>query len=89
VRTIGVNPGGGAKGSPLVSVTPGVAETEGSLALGPSETAGSVAEVLVASGPGVLTSLSEEEREPWIVARGVPGTMTVGTGSIVRIVSKS
>jgi hypothetical protein len=63
VSSIGVNPGGGAKGSPLIVRTPGVTGTEGSLVLGPSETVGSMAEVLVPSGPGVLTSSSEEERE--------------------------
>jgi hypothetical protein len=89
VSSIGVNPGGGAKGSPLIVGTLGVTGTEGSLVLGPSETVGSMAGVLVPSGSGALTSSSEEEWEPWIVARGVPGTMTVGTGSGVGTVSSS
>jgi hypothetical protein len=83
----GVNPGGGAKGSPLIVGTPGVIGTEESLVLGPSETVGSVAGILVPLEEGVLTSSSEEELEPWIVARGVPGAMTVGTGSSVGTVA--
>jgi hypothetical protein len=89
VSSIGVNPGGGAKGSPLIVGTPGVTGTEGSLVLGPLVTVGSMAGVLVPTGSGVLTSSSEDEREPWIVARGVQGAMTVGTGSSVGTVSSS
>jgi hypothetical protein len=92
VSSSGVDPGGKAKGSLLIVGTPGVTGTEGGslVRLGTlvaSGTGGSL--VLGSSGAGVLTSSSEEEREPWIVARGVPGAMTVRTGSGVGTVSSS
>jgi hypothetical protein len=69
----GESPGGGARGS---------------LVPGPSEARGSAAVALVPSA-GVLASSSEEEWEPWIGARGVPGAMTVGTRSGVGTASSS
>jgi hypothetical protein len=63
------NPGGGARGPLSVFVTLGVAGTDGSLAPEPSGT----------------PSSSEEEREPWIGSKRVPGGMTVGTGSDVGV----
>jgi hypothetical protein len=92
-----------ARGSLLVAGTPGVTGTDGSrvgvgilvvsgtggsLVPGPSEARGSVAVVLVPSA-GVLASSSEEEREPWIGAKGVPGSMTVGTRPDVGTVLSS
>jgi hypothetical protein len=97
------NPGGGARGSLLVVGTLGVtgtdwslvgvgtlaaSGTEGSLVPGPSGTPWSAA-VLVVPSAGVLASSSEEEREPWIGAKGVPGSMTVGTRPDVGTVSSS
>jgi hypothetical protein len=89
VSSSGVSPGGGAKGSPLIVRTLVASGTGGSLVLGSPETVGSMAGILVPSGAGVLTSSSEEEREPWIGARGVPGAMTVGTGLDVETASSS